>query len=95
MTDLIPALITTDKRGVFFGYINPDDIGKESFHAKEVQMCQYWSQDVMGVLGLAAVGPSKSSRVSKVTKGGYIYGVTLVIECSPQAVEAWKSQPWG
>ena len=97
----IPVVLTTDrtKRGVFFGYISADDLknGKEniSIIAEEVQMCVYWAQSVRGVLGLAATGPSKDSRVTKPVKSGRIEGVTLVLEASHEAVAAWKSCPWG
>lgn len=92
----IPVLITTDKdkRGVFFGYIDPKDIDKTDITAEEVQMCVYWDRGVCGVLGLAANGPNEKSRVSPPVPRGIIKGVTFVGECSPKAVEAWKKQPW-
>ena len=93
---LIPVLITTDstKRGVFFGYINPEDATKDEIRAEQVQMCVYWSSDVRGVLGLAANGPSSFCRVTAPVKAGVIKGVTLVAEASEKAAQAWKSQPW-
>lgn len=93
----IPVLITTDssKRGVFFGYIDPADIGKEDVYAEQVQMCVYWSQGVRGVVGLAANGPDKSSRVTAPAKAGLIKGVSCVLECSDTAVAAWQACPWG
>lgn len=92
----IPVLITTNKdlRGVFFGYIDPSDTDKETMRVTNVQMCVYWSADVRGVLGLAATGPVKGCRVTKPAPAGTIRGVTLVAECSPEAVKAWKSTPW-
>lgn len=94
--DKIPVLITTDstKRGVFFGYINPEDADKDTMRVEEVQMCVYWSQDTHGVLGLAATGPKSGCRVTKPAKAGTIKGVTLVAECSKEAVKAWKATPW-
>ena len=95
-SEKIPVLITTNKdlRGVFFGYIDPEDADKESFRAEQVQMCVYWSQNVCGVLGLAATGPLKGCRVTPPVKAGNIKGVTFVAECSKEAVKAWKSTPW-
>lgn len=95
-SDKIPVLITTNKdlRGVFFGYINPDDSEKDTMRVENVQMCVYWSQNVCGVLGLAATGPLKGCRVTPPAKAGVIKGVTLVAECSKEAVKAWKSTPW-
>ena len=94
----IPVLITTDKdkRGVFFGYINPEDLQNDNLEAEGVQMCVYWSTNVRGVLGLAANGPDKASRITAPVKGtALIKGVTFVAECSAKAVKAWKAQPWG
>lgn len=92
----IPVLITTDKdkRGVFFGFIETEDADKDTMRVSEVQMCVYWCADVHGVLGLAATGPVKGCRISKPAKSGVIKGVTLVAECSKEAVKAWKSAPW-
>lgn len=96
MSDKIPVLITTNKdlRGVFFGYIAEEDADKETMRVDDVQMCVYWSVNVCGVLGLASSGPLKGCRVTKSAKAGVIKGVTLVVECSKEAVNAWKSTPW-
>ena len=93
----IPVLITTNKdlRGVFFGYIDEATADDETLFVEDAQMCVYWSEDVKGVLGLAAHGPSKQSRVTAPVKNARIKGVTFVAEASPKAVKAWKSQPWG
>lgn len=93
---MIPVLITTDntKRGVFFGYINPEDSSKDEIRSEQVQMCVYWSKNVHGVLGLAANGPSDECRVTAPVKSGLIKGVTFVAEASETAAKAWKSQPW-
>lgn len=93
----IPVVITTDKdrRGVFFGFINQEDIDKDKLRIEEVQMAVYWSNNVRGVLGLAATGPDEKSRISKPVKAGTIDGITAILECSDEAVAAWKSCPWG
>jgi hypothetical protein len=90
------ALITTDKdkRGVFLARIDEADVDKDDIKAEDIQMAVYWSTDMHGVLGLAAYGPSKSCRISPPVKRGVIRGVTLVVECSDEAVANWKKQPW-
>lgn len=92
----IPVVITTDKdrRGVFFGFIDKADIEKDKLRIEEVQMAIYWSSAVRGVLGLAATGPDGDCRVSKPVKAGTIDGITAILECSDEAVEAWKACPW-
>lgn len=92
----IPVLITTDheKRGVFMGFIDPADAKKEIVEAEEVRMAVFWSEDVRGVLGLAATGPTKSCRISKATKKATLQGVTAVIELTEEALVAWRKEPW-
>lgn len=93
----IPVLITTDstKRGVFSGFINPEDSEKEILSVEELRMCVYWSTDMKGVLGLASMGPSKSCKISKAVKKATLSGVTAVLELSEEALEKWRSEPWG
>ena len=94
--NLIPCLITTDKdkRGVFMGYINPDDMDKEVVEAHDVRMCVYWNSEVKGVLGLAATGPSNQCKVSKAAKRAKLHGVTAVFELTSDAEAAWAKEPW-
>jgi hypothetical protein len=93
---LIPVLITTNKnlRGVFFGYIDPADVDKDTIRVEQCQMAVYWSVETRGVLGLASAGPAKGSRVTAPSPAGIIRGVTLVVEATPAAAEAWKAVPW-
>lgn len=93
----IPVLITTDKdkRGVFFGYIDPEQVNADPLPVTDVQMCIMWTKEVKGVLGLAATGPTKDCRVSKPVPKGHVKGVTLVLEASEEAEKAWKKMPWG
>lgn len=90
----IPVLITTDKRGVFFGKIDPQDYDKSSIVAEDIQMCVRWTADVKGVMGLASNGPSEKCRVSRPTTNGILHGVTMVLTCSDKAVAAWERMPW-
>ena len=93
----IPVLITTDKdkRGVFMGYIDPKDADSTVLVAKDVRMCVYWSKEVKGVLGLAATGPDKSSRITKSVPKARLHGVTAVMDITKMAEKAWRSEPWG
>lgn len=92
----IPVLITTDstKRGVFMGFIDPDDAAKETLEAEEVRMAVYWSHEVRGVIGLAATGPDKNCRISKPAKKAVLKGVTAVLEITDEALKAWRKEPW-
>lgn len=92
-TKSVPLLVTTQRKGVFFGYGTPGDA--ETIRLEKAQMCIYWSQDVKGVLGLAASGPSKSCKVGPPVPAITLREVTAVTECSQEAVAAWEKQPWG
>lgn len=96
MKDKIAVLITTDntKRGVFMGFINPNDADKETLEAEEVRMAVYWSSDVRGVIGLAANGPTKDCRITPAAKRAVIKGVTAVLEITDGAMKAWRKEPW-
>jgi hypothetical protein len=92
----IPVVITTDhtKRGVFLGWINPDDAFNENIVAHEVRMAVRFSREIGGVLGLANPGPDKNCRISKAHKKAHIKGVTAVFEATDEAVKKWRKEPW-
>lgn len=93
----IPVVITTDntKRGVFFGYINPNDVHKDPLTVELVQMAVYWSAEMHGVIGLAAIGPDKDCRITPAAPKGEIKGISLVLEATEEAAKNWKKEPWG
>jgi hypothetical protein len=97
MKDKVAVLITTDstKRGVFMGFIDPEDANKDAFVAEEVRMCVYWSADVRGVIGLAAKGPTKGCKITQAAKRVNLKGVTATAELSDEALAAWRKEPWG
>lgn len=86
-----PVLVTTEFKGVFFGYA--DAPPAETMHLKRARLCVYWSSDVRGFMGLAATGPSKHCRIGPAVDIT-LHGVTSVAECSEAAVNAWEGEPW-
>ena len=56
-----PVIVTTEHRGVFFGYATDTD--GETISLKRSRLCIYWSADVKGFMGLAAAGPSSPCRI--------------------------------
>lgn len=92
--DQTPLLVTTIHKGVFFGYGNPDINETKTIKLTNARMCVYWSSDVKGVLGLAATGPSKSSRVTASVPSLTATDVTSVSEVTAEAVKQWEAQPW-
>ncbi len=88
----VPLVVTTAKRGVFFGYGVPTDAA--TIRLERARMAVYWSADVHGVLGLAATGPTKSCRITAPVPAITLNEVTAVMECSPEAAAAWEVGFW-
>lgn len=91
-TKAIPLVVTTEHRGVFFGYGVPTS--ESEIRLEKARMCVYWSADVKGVVGLAATGPSSLCKIGLAAPAITLRGVTSVMECSPEAAAAWEKGPW-
>lgn len=89
------VVVTTEKRGVFFGYI-PMDAKTEvdRITIKRGRMCVYWAAAVRGVVGLAATGPDANSRISPAAPELSLTGVTGVWLATDAARDAWEAAPW-
>lgn len=85
------VLVTTEHRGVFFGYAENTD--GETIDLKRARLCVYWASDLRGFMGLAAMGPNARCRVGPAADIT-LRGITAVVECSEEAVKAWEKQPW-
>lgn len=92
MSKLKPLVVTTEHRGVFFGYGTPTT--DKTIRLERARMCVYWSADVKGVLGLAATGPSKDCRIGPAVPAITLAAVTSVMECSDESEKAWEKGPW-
>ena len=91
---LTPVLVTTEFKGVFFGYVNGNDWGTERLKLQNARMCVYWSSDVRGVLGLAATGPSKSCRIGPAVPAVTLVKITSVTEVSEESAAKFEGAPW-
>ena len=85
------VVVTTQHRGVFFGYTFNTDGAIIKLRAG--RNCLYWSSDVKGFMGLAATGPSKSCKVGPAVDID-LRDITSVIACTPEATQAWEQAPW-
>lgn len=93
MTDSIerigrPVLITTEFRGVFFGYAG--DTSGDTVVLTGARNCIYWTAATGGFAGLAATGPAAGSRIGARVGKIELRKVTSVTEVTPVAVEAWE-----
>ena len=86
---LRPVLVTTEFRGVFFGYA--DDTSGDNITLTNARNCIYWSAATGGFGGLASEGPAKGSRIGARIDKLDLRKVTSVSEVSEQAALAWES----
>lgn len=86
-----PVVVTTQHRGVFFGYAA--DVDGAIIKLRAARNCLYWPTENKGFMGLAAIGPVKGARIGPAADIA-LRDITSVIECTPDAVTAWEAAPW-
>lgn len=86
------VVVTTEHRGVFFGYT--DDTSGDIIALKRARLCLYWSTDVKGFMGLGGKGPTKGCKIGP-PADIELRKITAVISCTPEAAKAWEAAPWG
>lgn len=86
------VMVTTEFRGVFFGYLESIDGGTAVL--TKARNCIYWSADVKGFMGLATTGPTKSCKIGPAVPRITLLNVTSVVECEEAAIKAWEASPW-
>ena len=85
------VLVTTEFRGVFFGYAI--DTSGDTIRLRRARNCVYWSAAVRGFLGLAERGPDASCRVGP-PADIELRKLTCIAEVTDAAAAAWERQPW-
>lgn len=85
------VLVTTEHKGVFFGYATATD--GETISLRSARNCLYWPSEQKGFLGLASQGPVSGCRIGPAADIE-LRGITCVAACTPEAVEAWEVAPW-
>jgi hypothetical protein len=85
------VLVTTEHRGVFFGYASDTD--GEVINLRAARNCIYWSAENRGFLGLASHGPTKEAKVGPAADL-QLRKITSVAEVTEEAVKRWEAAPW-
>jgi hypothetical protein len=85
------VLVTTQHRGVFFGYATKTD--GDAIELKRARNVLYWPTDNKGFLGLAADGPASGSRVGPAADID-LRNITCVAEVTAAAVVKFEAAPW-
>lgn len=84
------VLVTTEFRGVFFGFVKDEKKLPSEITLTKARNCIYWSSDIGGFLGLAAVGPSSSCKIGTEVPEVTLWKVTSVTPVTDAAAEKWS-----
>lgn len=87
MSEARPVIVTTEHRGVFFGYA--EDTSGTEIKLKRARMAISFGT-TRGILELAETGPTDRSKISARAPEIDVRKVTAVIEVSPEAAEKWE-----
>lgn len=85
------VLITTEYKGVFFGYAA--NTNGDTIKLKRARNCIYWPTQNKGFMGLASDGPHREAKVGP-PADIELRKVTSVVEVTPQAEKVWNEFKW-
>lgn len=85
------VVVTTEHRGVFFGYATKTN--GETITLRAARLCVHWTADLRGFMGLAATGPSSGCRIGP-PADIELRKITSVMAATPEAAAAWEKAPW-
>lgn len=92
MPDRVPVLVTTQHRGVFFGFALRGDIErKDLIVLTNCRNCISWSSQVKGFLGLASTGPTENCRIGAMAPEVFLHDVTSLSVCTEEAANKWQA----
>lgn len=83
------VIVTTQYRGVYFGRLERHDTVERSCILTNARMAIRW-RTTQGVDQLAATGPTDATKYGAVAPRIWIPGLTSLVDCTPEAVEAWE-----
>lgn len=91
--DARAVLVTTEHRGVFFGYATEVNEIDRFVKLERMRNCIQW-RGLHGFLALTTEGPNASCRVGPAAAAGTLYKITGVWDVEAKAVDAWEKAPW-
>lgn len=84
-----PVLVTTEYRGVFFGYA--EDTTGDQITLTNARNCIYWPSANGGFGGLASEGPAKGARIGARIDKIDLRKIASVSEVSETAMHVWEN----
>jgi uncharacterized protein DUF6948 len=84
------VIITTEFRGVFFGYVKDRAKAPEEITLTKARNCIYWASSIGGFLGLASRGPDGNCRIGSQVEELTLYKVTSITPVSEEAAKKWE-----
>jgi hypothetical protein len=85
------VIVTTEFRGVFFGYLDKGtDENAKDLVLHDARCAIYWSGS-RGFLGLASHGPDTGSKIGSTAPRILLHGITSVSDCTPDAEKIWTT----
>ena len=94
-SEMIPVLVTTKHKGVFFGYVeNETDLDFNETKLFDARAGIYYSADMKGTFGLASKGPSNGCRIGPAAPWILLNDITAFAACTEEAASRWESAPW-
>lgn len=96
MSDRKAVLVTTQYRGVFFGYLEngAEAESPAKLTLQDARNCIYWSADAKGFIGLSVAGPGSSCRIGPRVAQLTLYGITSISPVTDEAARRWEEAPW-
>ena len=86
-----PVLVTTDNRGVYFGYYQTDAQAPAKIELTNARVIVEWNAGDQGFLAMAVSGPAGIAVVSVAVSTLTICGVASIAECTPEAAAAFDN----
>lgn len=89
------VLVTTEFRGVFFGYVKDESKLPEEITLTNARNCVKWSCKMEGFLGLTAYGPDDNCRIGVKVTEITLYKITSVSPITNnQVIQKWEDAQW-
>ena len=85
------VVVLTEFKEIFCGWAT--DVDGDRIKLRGARQACYYSEDTHGLLGLAATGPAKGSKIGPAANIE-VRRVINVIECQSAAVDAWEKAKW-